>query len=277
MRKFVSSFFNIIAHYPLHLAAQNGNVIEVKRLLKLGIDTESIYSGYTPLYIAILGKKHECVLALLEHGANPNSLISFKNRSSSVAQICLDRCKTDILELLIMYDANVDALRFSEDNQEMKESVNRVSAIKNQLTRVKDCADSYLKNLNYLEAAKAYQEASTLWLSVIQRDTDAVYKEHYQTKAFSYYANINHCYQEALNRRILQVPECEFYRACFTEAVNLGRSLRKNKDVVTYEKLLSQLSNSQNISVPSNDQRTISVNLPPMDTKQTNSVHLKIS
>jgi len=56
----------------IHIAAQKGNTRHLKELIKAGANYDYLNKhSLSPLYLAILNKKMDCVEALLEAGASP--------------------------------------------------------------------------------------------------------------------------------------------------------------------------------------------------------------
>ena len=56
---------------PIHLAAQNGHVRCLKRLLELGVDRDRSWKGLTPLHWAAARGCIDCFKVLLDAGADP--------------------------------------------------------------------------------------------------------------------------------------------------------------------------------------------------------------
>jgi ankyrin repeat protein len=62
---------------PLHIAAEKGSSASIQVLAKaedISIDIFSEEDGKTPLHLAAMNKRHNCVEALLANNANPHTL-----------------------------------------------------------------------------------------------------------------------------------------------------------------------------------------------------------
>jgi ankyrin repeat protein len=126
--------------YNLTIAAASGYSSEIERLIKAGAEVDAKNTeGATPLFFAIINKKHEAVRTLIDHGANVNELslynenplllainvrdpyiaeilirngadVNFKNRSAVTAlHITSINGLAHLTDLLLYYDADIDA------------------------------------------------------------------------------------------------------------------------------------------------------------------------
>ena len=98
---------------PLLVAAWRGNDAVVRRLIAAGADAALGSSEVTPLMAAVAYKHHGCAVALLEAGADVNQEVSFndnKVRYRALHVVVASACTTEILRLLLIHGADVDAV-----------------------------------------------------------------------------------------------------------------------------------------------------------------------
>ena len=94
--------------YPLHDAAKEGNLEEIRRLLKSGTDVNmSGYRGWTALHWAVHSKHKDVVELLISSGA---SIDVKANDNKTPLHVAAERGPKDIAELLIEEGADIGAV-----------------------------------------------------------------------------------------------------------------------------------------------------------------------
>jgi len=95
---------------PLHYAAAEGNLVEVKRLLASGADASAADDdGWTPLHFAAQGQHVTVAQALLMTGAVVDARDSYGNTPLSKAVFKCDGVRGDLIALLRSYGADPHA------------------------------------------------------------------------------------------------------------------------------------------------------------------------
>ncbi|WP_163408523.1 ankyrin repeat domain-containing protein [Flavobacterium ajazii] len=116
-------FFKGTPVFELASAIKNDNLKKVYTILKshkFNIDYKDNHNGYTVLMYATLYKKSSAIKILLENGSDPN-LKDNTNKTNAFLFALQNtnkignECDTDILNLMIKYDANVNSL-YKESN-----------------------------------------------------------------------------------------------------------------------------------------------------------------
>lgn len=88
-------------------AARMGKVDNIVRALDSGANIEAVdRDGWTPLQLAIMGKKYDTVIALLERGAD----INHDNDTHTPLMSAVVYSTPQIVRLLVEKGANVDAI-----------------------------------------------------------------------------------------------------------------------------------------------------------------------
>ncbi|WP_370146348.1 ankyrin repeat domain-containing protein [Streptacidiphilus sp. EB129] len=91
---------------PLHVAALNGDLAEVRSLLAAGADADlGDRSGFTPLHFAAQEYRSDVALALINAGADVNHVNVFGNTPLFVA-VFNSRGRGDVIQLLRSCGAN---------------------------------------------------------------------------------------------------------------------------------------------------------------------------
>lgn len=94
----------IAAYQGLHMAAQPGDVAEIRRLAALGVDIEQHDSGgRTAIHIAAFASQDEVLKALAEVGADMNALDARRYDVVTIAAVAND---PDLMSLAITLGTN---------------------------------------------------------------------------------------------------------------------------------------------------------------------------
>lgn len=104
--EYLPLIFDGALEYNLTIAAAEGYCSEIERLIKAGADVDAENSqGATPLFFAILNRRHEAVRKLIEAGADVNKL-SLQNENPLYLAIAVK--DQAIAEMLIRAGSNVN-------------------------------------------------------------------------------------------------------------------------------------------------------------------------
>ena len=95
-------------------AIQTGNISEIERLVKLGIDVNTFtYKGVTPLFIAAQEGYVDAIVKLVELGANVNTPM---NNGETTVYIAAQNGHLDAAAKLIGFGANLEFLNQNLEN-----------------------------------------------------------------------------------------------------------------------------------------------------------------
>lgn len=98
------SYSEIAAYKGLHMAAQSGDVAEIRRLAALGVDIDQRDSGgRTAIHIAAFASQDEALKALAEVGADMNALDARRYDVVTIAAVAND---PDLMSLAITLGNN---------------------------------------------------------------------------------------------------------------------------------------------------------------------------
>lgn len=209
-----SNFITLQLSDSIDAAATKQDWETVKAILKVGGNPDELSSSdYTALYSAIVYRKYEMMILLLEAKANPNLVAKEKKRPTSTLEpplnIAMAQGKLSAIKLLLFNGAQPDikneygktliestCWRDSPEGQTEKAKVVNIFAEAKQFMNCKAKASTFENTKNLIAAALNYHEAGVI-LEKMTQDNEAAVQNYFARQALKMYIQAQECIEKS--------------------------------------------------------------------------------